>query len=101
MANSDNALQSLHRCANDGINPPSVVHKPTFNFATEGANAAFRAGQPVEGWIGRVKFRFFQDGTANMIAYDLGNGEVSFTDRQQEKLLFDAPSVERLGGGVR
>jgi hypothetical protein len=48
-----------------------------------------------------VKFRFLPDGTANMIAYDLGSGEVAFSERQQEKLLFDAPAVERLGGGLK
>jgi hypothetical protein len=101
MTNEANALPTLHRCANAGINPPSVVHKPTFNFATEGANAAWRAGTPIEAWVGRVKFRFLPDRTANMIAYDLGNGEVAFSEGQQDKLLFDAPSVERLGGGVR
>jgi hypothetical protein len=106
MTNNCSGLTSLHRCANDGINPPSVVHKPQeirFNFVQEGINAAFRAGTPIEGWVGsgRIKFRFQPSGEVRMIAYDLGQGEVAFSERQQENLLFDAEAAQRIGKGVR
>lgn len=101
MTNNCSALTNLHRCASDGLNPPSVVHKPEeiqhFNFVQEGLNAAWRTGAPVTAWVGRVKFLFEPSGYSHMLSYQLGDQEIEFGKSQRDNLVFRPGEIGAVG----